>query len=93
MYSLLVCFKLCTGMDRLPLSHVGILMHDSYDWSFLGIDNASCSDNGDFIDSMVINALYVNRFSCLGYDSNNITCNTTIGSMIHKGTFDACSMA
>ena len=92
MYGLLVCFKLCTGMNGLPLSGVGILMHDGYDWSFLSVDDSTCSDNRDFIDSVIVNALYVNRFSCLGYDSNLVACNTTIGFTINKGTLVVSSM-
>ena len=60
MYCLLVGFQLCTGVDRLSFSCVGILVHDGNDWSFLCGDDSTCCYNRDLIDSVVINALYVN---------------------------------
>src|SRR5688572_1956362 len=92
MYHLLVCFKLCTRVYGFSFPCVGILVHDGYDWDFLSVDNSACSDNRDFIDSVIVNALYVSHFFCLGYDSNIVACSTTIGSTIDKRTFVACSM-
>ena len=84
MYSLLVRFKLGTGMDGFPFSCVGILMHDGYDQSFLGVNDSTCSYNRDCIDSVVVNTLYVNRFTGLVYDADVVSCNTAIGSTVNK---------
>src|SRR5688500_18926431 len=92
MYNLLMCLELCTGVDGLPFPCVCILVYDGYDWAFLGVDNSACSDNRYFIDSVIVNALYVDHFSCLGYDLDIITCNTAVGSTLDKGTLVACGM-
>ena len=84
MYSLLVRFKLGTGMNGFAFSCVGILMHDGYDRSFLGVYDSTCSYNRDCADSVVVNTLYVNRFTSLVYDVDIISCNTTVGSMVNK---------
>ena len=67
-----------------PFSPVGILMHDGYDRSFLGVDDSTCRYNRDCINSVIVYTLYINGFIGLVYDADAVSCNTTIGSMVNK---------
>ena len=74
-------------MDCLTLSNICILVHDGNDFTFLSVDYTSCSDYGNVIDAVIINALDVYLASCLGYDAHIITSYPTIGSSINQCCF------
>ena len=53
-------FQLTTGMNSLALASISILMHDGNNWTTLGVDNSTNSDNRKPTKFMAINATHIN---------------------------------
>ena len=49
-------FQLTTGMNSLTLASVSIPMHNSNNWTVVGVDNSTNSDDRKIIDFVTINA-------------------------------------
>src|SRR5687768_11168318 len=73
-------------MNCFAFPNISILVHDGNNFSFLSVDNSSCSDNWNVIDAVIINALYINLAASLGYNPHIFTCNTAIGTSIYQGS-------
>ena len=74
-------------MDGMSLSNVGILIHDESQWSLVGGNNTSASDNGDVGDFMVVDATNVHKaLRVVGVkDAHIISSNGAIGTTVNEG--------
>ena len=70
----------------LALSNICILVHDSNYWSILCGNDSACCDYGNFIDPMAVNTLYVNASAYLSKDSNVVSSNSTVCTLVNKQT-------
>ena len=70
-------------MDGLAFASVDILVHNGYDWTFLGGAHSSCCDDGDLVDPVVVNTSNVHTSVGHGYDSDIISSNPPICSTVN----------
>jgi hypothetical protein len=82
---ILIPFKLASGMNGRAFAEQGILVHDSNDWTVLVLYNTSNSSNTNIIEMMIVNTLDIN--STIGTEDNTdiVTSNTTISTMVNEG--------
>ncbi len=64
-------------------ANIGILVQDGNDFSLLGKDNTTSSDNRDVIDAVVVDALNINLAFCVGNYAYIFSCNASIGTTVN----------
>ena len=72
-------------MDGGAFTKQGILVYNGNDRALLCLDNATNSTNSNIGHLVIVNATDIHRTVCFVDDPNISTCQTTIGTTIHKG--------